>query len=222
MPQAPGCNVSRQRSQMVEWQLKARGIADVGVLQTMESVPREEFVPKTLREFAFQDSALLTAHDQTISQPYTVAFMCEAVLLTGAEKVLEVGTGSGYAACVLARLAEQVFSIERILELAAVARRRIAALDCRRRANRHTHWRCTEFATDVPFHSPQRRLFEGRSRRVRFRPVNRRRRLVTSSPWYYSWISIIWWVLASFSVVAESGVVLVASSPFGPGERVVL
>lgn len=114
---------------MVEQQFKARGIANDGVLQSMESVPREEILPKPLREFAYQDSALPIAHDQTISQPYTVAFMCEAVLLTGAEKVLEVGTGSGYAACVLARLAEQVFSIERIPELAAVARRRIAVLD---------------------------------------------------------------------------------------------
>ncbi len=110
---------------MVEQQFKARGIANDGVLQSMESVPREEILPKPLREFAYQDSALPIAHGQTISQPYTVAFMCEAVLLTGAEKVLEVGTGSGYAACVLARLAEQVFSIERIPELAAVARRRI-------------------------------------------------------------------------------------------------
>ena len=128
MSQLAGRNMCRQRHQMVEQQLQTRGIKDVRVLQAMGLVPREEFLPSTLREFAYQDSALPIARGQTISQPYTVAFMCEALQLTGSEKVLEVGTGSGYAACVLARLAGEVFSIERIPELAADARRRVTAL----------------------------------------------------------------------------------------------
>lgn len=120
-------NAAEQRRWMVERQLRTRGISDGRVLQAMQTVPREAFLPRTLQEFAYQDSPLPIAHGQTISQPYTVAFMCEALRLTGTEKVLEIGTGSGYAACVLACLSEQVFSVERISELASLARRRIAA-----------------------------------------------------------------------------------------------
>jgi protein-L-isoaspartate(D-aspartate) O-methyltransferase len=128
MPPESAMNADIERGRMVEQQLRARGLSDERVLDAMRTVPREAFLPPTMREFAYRDSALPIAHGQTISQPYTVAFMCDAVGLTGAEKVLEVGAGSGYAACVLSRLAGQVFSIERIPELAAEARRRVAAL----------------------------------------------------------------------------------------------
>jgi protein-L-isoaspartate(D-aspartate) O-methyltransferase len=121
-------NADGERRQMVEQQLRSRGLSDERVLEAMRTVPREAFLPTAMQKFACEDRALPIAHGQTISQPYTVAFMCEAVRLAGTEKVLEVGTGSGYAACVLARLAGQVFSIERIPELADVARRRVAAL----------------------------------------------------------------------------------------------
>jgi len=118
----------RQRSRMVERQLRARGITDVRVLQAMGEVPREFFVPELLRESAYADGPLPIEYGQTVSQPYTVAFMCEALQLTAAATVLEIGTGTGYAACVLSHLANRVFSIERIPQLARTARQRIAAL----------------------------------------------------------------------------------------------
>jgi len=113
---------------MVERQLRARGISDVRVLQAMNEVPREAFVPEADRESAYADCPLPIDHHQTISQPYTVAFMCEALRLTGFETVLEIGTGSGYAVGVLSCLANRVISIERIPELAQSARRRVAEL----------------------------------------------------------------------------------------------
>lgn len=121
-------NAARLRRGMVERQLLTRGISNVHVLRAMEEVPREFFVPRILREVAFDDGPLPIEHDQTISQPYTVAFMCEALQLTGSETVLEIGTGSGYAASVLSRLTYRVFSVERIPELACSARQRVAAL----------------------------------------------------------------------------------------------
>jgi protein-L-isoaspartate(D-aspartate) O-methyltransferase len=94
----------------------------------MGAVPREAFLPEDLREFAYTDAPLPIGEGQTISQPYIVAFMVEALLLKGGEKVLEIGAGSGYAAAVLSRIAGEVFTIERIPELAAQARERLAAL----------------------------------------------------------------------------------------------
>lgn len=120
--------LSRARTRMVERQLCARGISDVRVLQAMNDVPREAFVPEADRESAYADCPLPIDHHQTISQPYTVASMCEALRLTGSERLLEIGTGSGYAASVLSRLASRVYSIERIPELAQSARQRVAAL----------------------------------------------------------------------------------------------
>lgn len=107
---------------MVETQLVGRGIADRHVLKAMGKIPREEFVPDNLRVSAYQDSALPIGHGQTISQPYTVAFMCQALALKGSEKILDVGTGSGYAAAVLSQLAAQVYSVERIDKLAELAK----------------------------------------------------------------------------------------------------
>jgi protein-L-isoaspartate(D-aspartate) O-methyltransferase len=98
---------------MVERQLRRRGIEDERVLAAMEAVPREAFVPESLRHRAYADSALPIGEEQTISQPWIVAAICQALELEGSELVLEVGTGSGYSAAVLARLAAHVVSIER-------------------------------------------------------------------------------------------------------------
>jgi protein-L-isoaspartate(D-aspartate) O-methyltransferase len=108
---------------MVERQLRRRGIHDERVLAAMGRVPREEFVPPELAGLAYDDAALPIGEDQTISQPFIVATMCELLELRGTESVLDVGTGSGYAAAVLDELAESVVSIERIGSLAARARR---------------------------------------------------------------------------------------------------
>jgi protein-L-isoaspartate(D-aspartate) O-methyltransferase len=112
---------------MVEEQLRSRGIEDERVLDAMERVPRELFVPGELRDRAYADVALPLTGGQTISQPYMVAKICEALSLRGAERVLDVGTGSGYQAAVLAELAAEVHTIERIPELAELARANLAA-----------------------------------------------------------------------------------------------
>jgi protein-L-isoaspartate(D-aspartate) O-methyltransferase len=111
---------------MVEDQLRGRDIVDERVLAAMERVPRELFVPKGERHRAYADAALPIGHGQTISQPYMVARIAEALGLAGGEKVLDVGTGSGYQAAVLAELAGEVHTVERIPELAELARRNLA------------------------------------------------------------------------------------------------
>ena len=115
---------------MVDEQLRTRDITDPRVLAAMGSVPRHRFVPDALRASAYNDGALPIGEDQTISQPYTVAFMCQAAQLGGTERVLEVGTGSGYGAAVLSRLARHVFTIERIPELAESADQLLTSLGC--------------------------------------------------------------------------------------------
>ena len=112
---------------MVAEQLRGRDIEDERVLAAMERVPRELFVPPEQRDRAYEDAALAIAAGQTISQPYMVARICEALQLRGDERVLDVGTGSGYQAAVLAELAREVFTIERIPELADSARQALAA-----------------------------------------------------------------------------------------------
>jgi protein-L-isoaspartate(D-aspartate) O-methyltransferase len=107
---------------MVAQQLGGRDVVDERVLAAMERVPRELFVPEDLRERAYDDAALPIGAGQTISQPYMVARICEALALRGDERVLDVGTGSGYQAAVLAELAAEVDTIERIPELAEQAR----------------------------------------------------------------------------------------------------
>lgn len=119
---------ARRRAEMVEHDIAARGVADARVLAAMRAVPREDFVPEALREQACADHPLPIGADQTISQPYMVARMAEALQLRGGERVLEIGTGSGYAAAVLARLAAEVHTVERIAVLAERARRTLAAL----------------------------------------------------------------------------------------------
>jgi protein-L-isoaspartate(D-aspartate) O-methyltransferase len=111
---------------MVKRQLRRRGISDERVLEAMGRVPRERFVPEEAQDRAYADSALAIGHEQTISQPWVVASICQALDLGGEESILEIGTGSGYSAAVLSLLGRRVTSIERIPELAVDAR---SALD---------------------------------------------------------------------------------------------
>lgn len=110
------------RRLMVRTQLAARDIADTSVLQTMAEIPRHEFVPPNLKDMAYQDRPLPIGEGQTISQPYIVAYMTQALDLQAGDKVLEIGTGSGYQAAVLARLVEHVYTIEIIPSLGDSAR----------------------------------------------------------------------------------------------------
>jgi protein-L-isoaspartate(D-aspartate) O-methyltransferase len=111
-----------ERARMVRRQLARRGIRDHRVLDAMSSVPREQFVRPDLQRLAYQDSALPISSGQTISQPYIVALMAEALELRPEDRVLEIGTGSGYAAAVLSRLAREVHTVERLATLADSAR----------------------------------------------------------------------------------------------------
>src|SRR5208282_5245614 len=105
-----------------------RGVRSPPVLDAMRIVPREAFLPEHLREFAYEDSPLPIAEGQTISQPYIVALMTEALALEGGERVLEIGTGSGYAAAILSRIARDVYTVERIGQLAEKAAAALADL----------------------------------------------------------------------------------------------
>jgi protein-L-isoaspartate(D-aspartate) O-methyltransferase len=116
------------REQMVERDVVARGVRDELILGAMRKVPRELFLPKKLREFAYEDLPLPIAGEQTISQPYIVAFMAESLLLKGGEKILEIGAGSGYAAAVLSEIAAQVYTVERLGQLAEKAAAALADL----------------------------------------------------------------------------------------------
>lgn len=116
------------RRQMVDEQLREHGISDERVLEAMGRVPREEFVPADLRDAAYEDGPLPIGSGQTISQPFTVAIMCQALQLGGTEKVLEIGAGSGYSAAILSLLAKSVYTIERVPELAEGARARLTRL----------------------------------------------------------------------------------------------
>jgi protein-L-isoaspartate(D-aspartate) O-methyltransferase len=114
------------RGRMVEHQLRRRGISDERVLRAMARVPRELFIPEDLRPYAYEDGALPIGHGQTISQPFIVATICALLSLDGHERVLDVGTGSGYQAAVLAELAAEVVTVERVPELAEGARAALA------------------------------------------------------------------------------------------------
>jgi len=109
---------TRRRDAMVDLQVASRGIRSTLVLDALRAVPREAFLPPEMAEFAYEDSPLPIAEQQTISQPYIVALMIDAAQLAGGERVLEIGTGSGYAAAVLARIARDVYTVERIGQLA--------------------------------------------------------------------------------------------------------
>jgi protein-L-isoaspartate(D-aspartate) O-methyltransferase len=134
---------------MVERQLRGRDITDERVLAAMTHVPRELFVPEALRSRAYDDAALPIGAGQTISQPYMVARICETLALRGGERVLDVGTGSGYQAAVLAELATEVHTIERVPELAERARETLARLGY---ASVHVH--VGDGTLGVPEHAP--------------------------------------------------------------------
>ena len=116
---------SFMRSQMVEQQIKSRGVVDAKVTSAMEKVPRHLFLEPAMQHNAYEDNALPIGGNQTISQPYMVALMTQSLNLKGGEKVLEIGTGSGYQAAILAEIAQKVITIERINVLAKKARERL-------------------------------------------------------------------------------------------------
>ncbi len=118
-----------QREAMVAQQIEARGVADPATLAAMRTVPRHEFVPAELRDEAYADCPLPIGHGQTISQPYVVAFMTEAIRPQPGERILEVGSGSGYQAAILARMGADVFTVEIVEPLAAMARENLERLD---------------------------------------------------------------------------------------------
>ncbi|HUK03163.1 MAG TPA: protein-L-isoaspartate(D-aspartate) O-methyltransferase [Steroidobacteraceae bacterium] len=120
-----------RREAMVQHQIAGRGVRSAAVLAAVRAVPRERFLPEALWEFAYEDSPLPIEQGQTISQPYIVAMMVEALALKGGEKVLEIGTGSGYAAAVLAQIAAEVYTVERIGQLAQKSAATLAELGCR-------------------------------------------------------------------------------------------
>ncbi|MBW4056897.1 MAG: protein-L-isoaspartate(D-aspartate) O-methyltransferase [Proteobacteria bacterium] len=117
-----------QRDIMIRDHLLGRGIRDQEVIKTMRDVPREAFVDERMREKAYGDHPLPIAEGQTISQPYIVAYMTEALELNHTDRVLEIGTGSGYAAAVLSRIVKMVYSVERLGGLAEAARQRLELL----------------------------------------------------------------------------------------------
>jgi protein-L-isoaspartate(D-aspartate) O-methyltransferase len=120
--------LAAQRRKMVDLQLRARGLADERVLQAMARVPRHEFVAPTYRDQAYEDHPIPIGENQTISQPYIVGLMLEALALDPSHRVLEIGSGSGYQAALLAELAQHVYSIERHTALARQAEATLARL----------------------------------------------------------------------------------------------
>lgn len=138
-----------ERARMVEWQLAQRGIHDQRVLAALASVPREAFVSRELRSFAYDDAPLPIGDGQTISQPYIVAFTAEALQLTPSDRVLDIGTGSGYAAAVLSRLVREVYGVERVDALCRSASERLAEL-----GYGNVHVRCGDGTLGWPEHAP--------------------------------------------------------------------
>jgi protein-L-isoaspartate(D-aspartate) O-methyltransferase len=123
-------NFQKRRADMVDRYIARRGVCSPLVLEAMRFVPREHFLPPELGEFAYDDAPLPIAEGQTISQPYIVAMMTEALELEGGETVLEIGTGSGYAAAVLSRIAKDIYTVERIRQLAEKSAATLASLAC--------------------------------------------------------------------------------------------
>jgi protein-L-isoaspartate(D-aspartate) O-methyltransferase len=117
-----------ERKRMVEEQIKNRGIHDERIIQAMIEVPRHRFVDQGQQAFAYEDGPLPIGHGQTISQPYIVAFMIEALMPASSHRVLEIGTGSGYAAAVLSRVVAEVYSIETVRPLFETAKKRLNEL----------------------------------------------------------------------------------------------
>jgi len=121
-------DLTAQRNAMVEQQIEARGVSDPATLEAMRTVPRHEFLPLRLREEAYADYPLPIGHGQTISQPYIVAFMTEAIRPQPGEKILEIGAGSGYQAAILAQMGAEVYTIEIVEPLAEMARQTLERL----------------------------------------------------------------------------------------------
>jgi protein-L-isoaspartate(D-aspartate) O-methyltransferase len=138
-----------QRSAMVENQIRARGVRDRLVIKAMGTVPREAFVPQNMKAFAYEDSPLPIGEGQTISQPFIVAYMIAALGLSGGERVLDIGTGSGYAAAVLGEIASEVYTVERIEPLADQAKQTLASL-----GYHQVHVRCGDGTLGWPQHAP--------------------------------------------------------------------
>ena len=137
------------RHEMVDVQLARRGIRDAAVLDAMRTVPREAFVPSHLVPCAYDDDPLPIGEGQTISQPYVVAFMIAAVAPTMGDRALEIGTGSGYSAAVLASIVKEVYTVERIAELSDTAAGRLTDL-----GYRNVHVRCGDGTLGWPEHAP--------------------------------------------------------------------
>jgi len=140
---------SKLRERMVKRQIASRGVRSAPVLDAMRKVPRERFLPRGQGVFAYDDSPLPIGDGQTISQPYIVAYMAESLALEGGEKVLEIGTGSGYAAAVLAEIAAEVYTIERIEGLATMARKILDEL-----GYSNVHVRCGDGTLGWPEEAP--------------------------------------------------------------------
>jgi len=152
-PQAASDSYAAQRQQMVRSQLRARGIRDERVLEAMATVPRELFLPPELRHKAYEDGAQAIGEGQTISQPYIVALMSEALQVQPGQKVLEVGTGSGYQAAVLATMGAEVYTIERIARLSARAKELLDRLGFR-----NIHYRVGDGTLGWPEQAPFERI----------------------------------------------------------------
>lgn len=125
---SPEPNMEKQREQMVARQIEGRGLTDPAVLAAMREVPREAFVSEKHRQFAYDDGPLPIPEGQTISQPYVVALMIQMLHLKPEDRVLEIGTGSGYAAAILSRIASEVHTVERMEALVEYARQNLAAV----------------------------------------------------------------------------------------------
>jgi protein-L-isoaspartate(D-aspartate) O-methyltransferase len=143
----------QQRTRMVEAQLRARDIRDPRVLDAMLKVPRHLFVPEAMRGQAYSDSPLPIGHDQTISQPYIVAFMTQALKIAPGDRILEIGTGSGYQAAILGLLAKEVYTIEIVQPLAERARATLAE-----QGHRNVHVRHGNGYLGWPEHAPFDRI----------------------------------------------------------------
>jgi protein-L-isoaspartate(D-aspartate) O-methyltransferase len=143
----------RLREKMIREQLEGRDVKDPRVLASMAKVPRHEFVPRDLIESAYDDCALPLRMGQTISQPYIVGYMTQALELKGTERVLEIGTGSGYQAAVLAEIVQEVYTIEILPELAEQAALTLAGLDYR-----NIHFRIGDGYAGWPEHAPYDRI----------------------------------------------------------------
>jgi len=145
----PVTDFSKLRIMMVEHQLRPRGIRDDRVLAAMGEVPREKFTLPELSTFAYEDGPLSIGHGQTISQPFMVAYMAQAMELQTSDRVLEIGTGSGYAAAVVSRIVAEVYTIERLESLASSAEKRLKKL-----GNRNIHVHVGDGSLGLTTHAP--------------------------------------------------------------------